>query len=279
MLPILVFLDSILNKNFTKAIEKNRQTDILHTPMKNSSILNPLKYISGTRNEEASQKDFLSRIFMWMGAGLGLTALVCDTIISSPSFMNLLVDAQGEISGLGYAIIFTPIVFVLVMAFGYHKLSYLSLLILFVLYSTLMGASLSFVFLIYTAQSIYATFFTAAIMYAGMGLIGYYTKADLGQFGNILLMGFFGIILAAFVNSFLHNDGLSYIISIISVIIFCGLTAYDIQKLKSLSENSEIDTEEKKKLGILGALTLYLDFIFLFVSFLRIFGRGKQTGL
>jgi uncharacterized protein len=223
----------------------------------------------------AFTKSFLNNVFIWMSIGLALTSLISFSIASSPSLMSLFADGAG-MTELGYIVTFAPVAFVLIMSFGFNKLSYFSLLILFLIYAGITGASLSFIFLIYTSESIYSTFFIAAAMFGSMGLIGYLTKSDLTRVGNILLMGLIGIIIASLVNLFLHNDALSYVISIISVVIFCGLTAYDTQKLKTLSENTEIEIEEKNKLGILGALTLYLDFINIFLSLLRFFGKRKR---
>ena len=117
----------------------------------------------------------------------------------------------------------------------------------------------------------------AAIMFGAMGVFGYFTKSDLTKIGNLFLMALVGIIIASLINMFMKSDSLSYIISFISVIVFCGLTAWDIQKLKLLNEATTVDNEAKSKMGILGALTLYLDFINLFLSLLRLFGNRKRN--
>jgi uncharacterized protein len=221
-------------------------------------------------------KSFLNKVFIWMSIGLGLTSFMSFLIASSPSLMSLFIDNQG-MTGLGYTVAFAPIIFVLIMSLGFNKLSYFSLLALFIIYAAITGTSLSFIFLIYTSESIYSTFLISAAMFASMGLIGYLTKSDLTKAVNILLMGLIGIIIASLVNLLLHSDTLAYIISIVSVIVFCGLTAYDTQKLKMLSENTGIEDNEKDKLGILGALTLYLDFINIFLSMLRFFGKKRRN--
>jgi FtsH-binding integral membrane protein len=159
------------------------------------------------------------------------------------------------------------------MSLGYNRLSSAALTVLFVAYAAIMGASLSFIFLIYTAASIYKTFLIAALMFGAMGLIGFTTKTDLTKLGSILLMGLVGIIIASLVNMFFKSDSASYAISFLSVIIFCGLTAWDLQKLKRISAGNEVDNS---KIGIYGALTLYLDFINLFLSLLRLFGRRRD---
>lgn len=218
---------------------------------------------------------FLNQVFIWMGLGLAITAVISYLVASTPSLISMLVNERG-LSIVGYVVMFAPIGFVLIMSFGFNKLSYTALLLLFLTYAAIMGVSLSFIFLIYTTESIYSTFGISALMFGGMGLIGYITKADLSKMGSIMIMGLWGIIIASVVNYFLHSNALSYIISIVSVVVFCGLTAWDIQKLKRLSEEVGIDEILKSKLGIMGALTLYLDFINLFLALLRLFGKRRD---
>lgn len=228
----------------------------------------------GNGNFAFTSKTYINRIFSWMSLGLTLTSLISYLFYSEPTLLSLLVNETG-ITGLGYVTMFLPLGFVLLMSLGFNRLSYPNMVILFLIYAALMGASLSFIFLVYTNESISSTFFIAAIMYAVMGLIGYTTKSDLTNLGSFLLMVLVGIIIASLVNIFMKSDSISYIISFISVVVFCGLTAWDIQKLKNLAEETVSDMEIKSKLGILGALTLYLDFINLFLSLLRILGKKK----
>lgn len=227
-----------------------------------------------SENLNTTSGTLLNNVFAWMGVGLFLTSIISYLVYSTPSLLALLIKEDG-VTGLGYIIMFSPIIFVLIMSFGFRRLSYIALAVLFLIYSTIMGASLSFIFLVYTQESIYTTFIGAALMFGIMAIIGYTTKTDLTKTGNILLMGLMGIIIASLINLFIRSDSFSFFISFISIIIFCGLTAWDIQKLKNLAEDSIIDSETKSKFGILGALTLYLDFINLFLSLLRIFGRKK----
>ena len=218
---------------------------------------------------------FLNNVLMWMGVGMFITAIVSYLFATTPYLLSLLVNTDG-ITGFGYVVMVAPIGFVLLMSFGFNRLSYVTLLILFLFYAATMGASLSFIFLIYTSESIFNIFIIAALMFGSMGLFGYYTKTDLTKTGSFFVMALVGIIIASLINMFLKSDSLSYIISFISVVVFCGLTAWDIQKLKHLNEDSEIDLQTKSKLGILGALTLYLDFINLFLSLLRLFGNKRN---
>jgi FtsH-binding integral membrane protein len=138
-----------------------------------------------------------------------------------------------------------------------------------------MGMSLSFILLAYTAGSVYTIFISTAAMFGVMALVGYTTKTDLTKLGSLLMMALIGIIIASLINYFVGSSGLSYIISFISVIVFTGLTAYDVQKLKDISAQVEAGTEATAKMSIMGALTLYLDFINLFLALLRLFGNRK----
>ena len=139
-----------------------------------------------------------------------------------------------------------------------------------------MGVSLSFIFMAYAHGLIFQVFFISAAMFGTMAVLGYTTKTDLTKMGNILMMALIGIIIASLVNMFMRSDGLGYAISFIAVIVFTGLTAYDVQKLKNIGVTVESGSESAAKLSILGALTLYLDFINLFLALLRIFG-GRRS--
>jgi uncharacterized protein len=171
---------------------------------------------------------------------------------------------------------FAPIGFVFLMAGGFQRFSSTVLLALFLVYSVIMGMSLSFIFLVYTQGSIASTFGIASGMFGLMALLGYTTKTDLTKFGSIMLMGLFGIIIASVVNMFLHSSGMDYIISFLGVIIFTGLTAYDVQKIKEIGHTTVQGTELTAKLSIMGALTLYMDFINLFIMLLRFFGNRRD---
>lgn len=227
-----------------------------------------------SENTGISSSTFFNGVFGWMGVGLFLTSLISYLVYTTPSLLSLLITDNG-VTGFGYLIIFSPIIFVLIMSFGFSRLSYFALAILFLMYSAIMGASLSFIFLVYTNESIYSTFIIGSSMFILMAIIGYTTKTDLTKMGSILFMGLIGIIITSIINLFIRSDSFSFLISFISIILFCGLTAWDIQKLKNMAANITGDPEAKSKFGIFGALTLYLDFINLFLSLLRIFGKKK----
>ncbi len=221
-----------------------------------------------------STKAFMVNVFSWMFAALTITAVMSYLFGTNLSLIEMLRTETG-MKPLGYVVMFAPIGFVLLMSFGFNKLSYSVLLILFIAYAIIMGISLSFIFLIYTSGSIYVTFGVSALMFGIMALVGYTTNTDLTRLGNILMMALVGMIIAGIVNIFMKSDTMSYIISFIGVIVFTGLTAYDVQKLKNIGSGAEYGTESTNKLAIMGALNLYLDFINLFLSLLRMFGDRK----
>jgi hypothetical protein len=221
-------------------------------------------------------KTFLSGVFMWMGLALSITALVSWLFASNASLMNILFDPNtGSMNMVGWIVLLAPLGLVLWMSFGFQKLSASTLVLIFIAYSILMGMSLSFIFLIYTLPSIAKTFVITAAMFGFMGILGYTTKTDLTKFGSIMMMGLVGLIIASVVNMFMQSATMEYVISFIGVLVFTGLTAYDVQKLKRIGNSISIDSEAARKLTIMGALTLYLDFINLFLFLLRFLGSRK----
>jgi FtsH-binding integral membrane protein len=246
----------------------------------NNWSFNPVQKQSQTTIEQTQTqvgRSFLAGVFTWMGIALGISAVTAYVFGTTPEYMSYLVNANTRgLSGLGYFVMFAPLGFVLLMSFGYQKLSSTALTFLFLIYSVIMGISLSFIFLAYTHSSIFQIFVVSALMFGFMGLVGYTTKTDLTKMGSLLIMALIGVIIASIVNFFIHSEGMGYIISIITVIIFVGLTAYDVQKLKNIGASGvEYGSESTAKLSILGALTLYLDFINLFLALLRLFGSRK----
>ncbi|MEI6455468.1 MAG: Bax inhibitor-1/YccA family protein [bacterium] len=222
-------------------------------------------------------KTFMAQVFTWMTIGMAVTAVTAYLFAGSPSLMGSLINtATGGLTGLGWVVTLGPIGFVLLMSFGFQRLSPGIMALLFVTFAILMGMSLSFILMVYTAASVYKTFAIAAGMFGIMAVTGYTTKTDLTKFGSIMMMGLFGLMIAMLVNFFLKSSGLEYIISIIGVLIFTGLTAYDVQRLKRIGSGAaEYGDANVRKLGILGALTLYLDFINLFLFLLRFLGDRK----
>lgn len=230
---------------------------------------------SGSGETTSFTSTFMRGVFSWMGIALAITAFVAYYFSTSEAFMQTLISEQGGMTMLGWVVMLAPLGFVMLMSFGYQKLSSGTLTLLFGVYAVLMGMSLSFILLIYTAASIFQTFAVTAGMFGTMAFVGYTTKTDLSKFGSIMMMGLVGIILASVVNWFLGSSTLEYIISFLGVLIFTGLTAYDVQKLKRISSGIEGQAETVKKATIMGALTLYLDFINLFLFLLRFLGDRK----
>lgn len=218
---------------------------------------------------------FIQKVFSWMAIALGITAVVAYYFSQSESMMRLLISPSGSLSLLGWVVMLAPLGFVLLMSFRFQRLSSGTLTLLFGGYSVIMGMSLSFILLAFTASSVFQTFAVTAGMFGLMAFLGYTTKTDLTRFGSLMIMGLIGIILASVVNWFLHSATMEYIISFIGVIIFTGLTAYDVQKLKRIGAGIEFGSESGNKLVIMGALTLYLDFINLFLFLLRFLGDRR----
>ena len=221
-------------------------------------------------------KTFLSGVFMWMFLALGITAATSYVFATTPSLIGMLINPEtGSMSILGWIVMLAPLGLVLLMSMGFQKMSASTMVLVFMLYSLLMGASLSFIFLMYTMPSIAKTFLITASMFGVMAVVGYTTKTDLSKFGSILMMGLVGIIIASVVNMFMRSGTMDYIISFLGVLIFTGLTAYDVQKLKRIGAQMGSEGEITRKFTIMGALTLYLDFINLFLFLLRFFGNRR----
>ncbi len=237
---------------------------------------NNFNYVQSQEDAATLSKTFMSSVFSWMFAALAITSIVAYYFGNSTDLISLLVNYDlGKLTTLGYVVMFSPFAFILVISFGFNRLSYPVLLLLFLLFSAVMGMSLSFIFMQYTAGSIYGTFAAASAMFGLMAVVGYTTNTDLTKFGSIMMMGLVGIIIASVINWFMHSDGLDYIISFIGVLVFTGLTAYDVQKLKRIGAGVEYGTEAASKLIIMGALNLYMDFLNLFLFLLRLFGDRK----
>ncbi|MFH1159884.1 MAG: Bax inhibitor-1/YccA family protein [bacterium] len=223
----------------------------------------------------AIAKTFMASVFLWMTLAMVITAVTAYFFASDQALIGSLVNFEtGKMSGLGWFVMLAPLGFVLLMSFGYQKLSPAVMTLLFIAFAVLIGMSLSFILIIYTAASVYKTFAISAGMFGIMAVTGYTTKTDLTKFGSIMFMGLIGIVIAMVANFFLKSSMLEYIISIIGVLVFTGLTAYDVQKLKRIG-SQPLDQVNTRKLSILGALTLYLDFINLFLFLLRLLGDRR----
>jgi hypothetical protein len=222
-------------------------------------------------------RSFMTQVFGWMTLAMFVTAVTAYWFSTSATLMQSLINVEtGGMTGLGWIVMLGPIGFVLLMSFGFQRLSPAILTLLFVTFAILMGMSLSFVLLVYTAASVYKTFAITSAMFGIMAVAGYTTKTDLTKFGSIMMMGMIGLMVAMLVNFFLKSGTMDYIISVVGVLIFTGLTAYDVQRLKRIGAGSGAYGEANaRKMSILGALTLYLDFINLFMFLLRFLGDRK----
>ncbi len=216
---------------------------------------------------------FMRGVYGWMTGGLLLTAGVAFSTASSPFMVNLIQQNPMLLIGL----IIAELGLVFGISLGINKLSAGMASGLFLLYSALNGVTLSFVFMVYTPASIFGTFLICSLMFGAMTVYGLVTKKDLTSWGSFLFMGLIGIIIAMLVNIFMQSSMMHFIISIIGVIVFTGLTAYDTQKLRVMGENIPSNDATMVRRGtILGALQLYLDFINLFLMLLRLFGGSRN---
>ena len=222
-------------------------------------------------------RSFVSNVFLWMFAALGLTAAAAYLFGTSENLISMLItvtpEGYAKTSILGWVVMLAPLAIVITMSARIHKMSVQNTVLLYVIYSILMGMSLGYIFLIYTTASIFKTFLIAASMFGVMAVVGYTTKTDLTKFGSFLFMALIGIIIASLVNFFMHSARLDYIISIAGVLIFTGLTAFDVQKIKQIGNAGINDGDLMAKITIHAALTLYLDFLNLFLYLLRFFGN------
>lgn len=215
---------------------------------------------------------FIQRTYAWMCGGLLVTAAVAFVVVVTPAFIDFFIGTIWVFYGL----LIAELIAVFYFAIAAQKMSAFSAGVIFMLYAALNGVTFSLVFLIYTASSIALTFLITAGTFGIMSIYGYFTKRDLTTVGHIAAMALIGIIIASVVNLFLANGALYWITTYAGVLIFVALTAYDTQKLKNLYLVGESTVGGERKEAIVGALTLYLDFINLFLLLLRIFGRQRD---
>lgn len=220
-----------------------------------------------------SIQTYMANVYAWMTAGIALTAFVSFLLLRNPEEFSAFLSENGI---LVFVLFFAQIGIVIALSWAMPKINAATATGLFMLYSALTGVTLSAIMMQYTQASVLGAFIVAAGMFGAMTFIGYTTKRDLTKMGSFLMMGLIGIILASVVNIFLQNSGLSSLISYVGVLVFVGLTAYDTQKLKEIGEQIDpTDASAFRKYTIFGALTLYLDFINLFIMLLRIIGDRR----
>jgi FtsH-binding integral membrane protein len=221
---------------------------------------------------------YMLRVYNYMALGLAITgaaALGTFLLAVDRAGGTAKVTAFGQLiyhSPLKWVVIFAPLAMVFLLSFGIQRLSVGAAQLAFWAYAALMGVSLSAIFLVYTGQSITQVFFVTAAAFGALSLYGYTTQRDLSPIGSFLIMGVFGIIIASLVNIWLASSALQFAVSVIGVLVFAGLTAYDTQRIKEMYDVNDDGTLAGRK-AIMGALSLYLDFINLFMMLLQLFGR------
>lgn len=218
--------------------------------------------------ESGKAQAFMRTVFTLMTLGLTLTGSAAWYFGNNIEKFPFLFQSPWV-----YIIMFAPLAFVLVLSFGINRLSYVTANVIFATYSLVMGVSLSWIFMVYTNASIASTFFITAGTFGVMAILGMTTKIDLSRFGSILFMALIGLIIAGVVNWFLKSETLGYIYSFAGVLIFSGLTAYDTQRLMQMGAYADMNHEGVQKAALMGALSLYLDFVNLFMFLLRFLGR------
>lgn len=212
-------------------------------------------------------RTFMLRVYSYMALGLGISGMVAYLVASNQAFTNVVRDFH-------LLFMLAPLGVVIFLSARLEKIESSTAQTLFWVYAALMGISLSVILAMFKTESVARIFFVTASVFGSMSLYGYTTKKDLTSMGSFMIMGLWGVILASIVNMFMHSGPMQLLISVLTVIIFTGLTAYDTQKIKEIYMESD-HSEVASKKAIMGALTLYLDFINIFVSLLQLFGDRK----
>jgi hypothetical protein len=228
--------------------------------------------------------EFFRSVYTYMMGALALSGIIAyylgtSNMVALPSgqvlpqfFLDYFITASGGMSPVFYVVMFAPVLLGLGIQMMYRRLSLGLLMALFVVYALLMGVTLSTIFLAYAGATIALTFFVSAGAFAGMAILGYTTKTDLTKMGSLLYMGFIGIFIASIANMWFQSNFMGWIISLIGVVVFTGLTAYYMQQLKSVSKDTELSGLDRSKMALVGGLQLYILFINLFLSLLRLTG-------
>lgn len=233
-------------------------------------------FIDSPINQTASKtqvKEFFTAVYTYMFMALVVSGVVSWYLAKSGLFMKWFINMEtGSVSPLFYVVAFSPLALVFLIQAKYKSFSLPALVGLFILYSTLIGASLSSIFMVYSIGDIATTFFVTAGAFGAMAILGFTTSVDLSKMGSLLYMAFIGIFIAAIVNMFMNSEWLAYLISIVGVFVFTGLTAWEMQRLKAIATDTTVSEEDKGKASLMGGLTLYILFINLFMSLLHLLG-------
>ena len=240
--------------------------------------------VAGTQAIDVGLRSYMLRVYNWMASGLLVTGIVAFAIANTSlmdAFYPVTQTAYGlarHPSGLAYIAMLAPLAFVMVLSFGVNRLSTQAAQAIFWAFCAAMGASLTSIIMLYTPESIARTFFITAGTFGAMSIWGYTTKTDLTRFGSFLLMGLIGVILASVVNMFLGSSQLQFVVSVIGVLVFVGLTAYDTQRIKSTyTQFAYADgPDQAGKRSVMDALSLYLNFINLFILLMQLTGTRRN---
>ena len=240
-------------------------------------MINERVSVSSSAKEVVDEglRKYMLKVYNYMTGGLVLTALTVYALIATgwiANFYNITPNG-ADLSALGWIVLFAPLVMVFFFGHAVSRGSLLQVQTMFWIFSVLMGASIAPIMLLYTGASVTRVFLISASMFGAMSIYGYTTKRDLTGIGSFMLMGLLGLIIASIVNIFWASSGLYYAISVIGVVIFVGLTAYDVQKIRNMYV--EGDEDLSGRIAISGALSLYMDFINLFLYLLRLLGDRR----
>lgn len=224
-----------------------------------------------TLSYDQELRDYMLGVYNNMALGLAITGIIAFVVSSSPSLMMALYGNQA----IRFIMFLAPLALVFTLSFKIHSLSFSAARTIFFAYSALIGVSIAGIFLVYTGTSIARTFFITASVFGGMSIYGYTTKKDLTAFGSFLFMGLLGIIVLMLFNFFFESSALDFVINLVGLAVFIGLTAYDTQKLKALFYQFGSRSSQAQKVGLMGALSLYMDFINIFLFLLNFLGDRR----
>lgn len=224
--------------------------------------------------EASIASNFIRSVYSYMFIAMAISGVIAYAVGTNKAlFDQLFMTSDGGTSPVFYVMLFAPIVISMVIQWGFQRLSMPILLALFVAYSASMGSTLSIIFFAYSTQAIAFTFFVTAGAFAGMAVLGYTTKTDLTKFGSLLYMVLIGMILGSILNMFIGNGMMDWIITILGVFVFTGLIAYQMQQLKMVAQSPEFSQETRNKLALIGGMQLYILFVNLFLTLLRLLGN------
>jgi FtsH-binding integral membrane protein len=229
---------------------------------------------SNNTYEASIASNFIRSVYSYMFIAMAVSGVIAYAVGTNKAlFDQLFLSSDGSTSPVFYVMLFAPIVISMIIQWGFQRLSMPILLALFVAYSASMGSTLSIIFFAYSTHAIAFTFFVTAGAFAGMAVLGYTTKTDLTKFGSLLYMVLIGMILASVINMFIGSGMMDWVITILGVFVFTGLIAYQMQQLKMVAQSPEFSQETRNKLALIGGMQLYILFVNLFLTLLRLLGN------